>query len=202
MVDVNKTTEELIFDAALSIFQKKGLAGARMQEIADAAGINKSMLHYYYRSKELLFKQVFLLSFKQFSASVIPLLNQPNTWEEKIPLLVAHYISSMQKNPDLPMFVINELRYNPDEFINIVTENRVGNTLFIQQLKEGMEKGFIRPIRPIQVMVSIISETVFPFIAQPMINYMTHVQETSWEVFIETRQAVIPEMLIKYLKEF
>lgn len=110
MVEEQKTTEGLIFDAALQVFQRKGLAGARMQEIADEAGINKSMLHYYFRSKELLFKEVFLLSFKQFIASVVPVLNQEIPWEEKIPLLVEHYILSIQKNPDLPIFIINELR--------------------------------------------------------------------------------------------
>ncbi|WP_158795769.1 TetR/AcrR family transcriptional regulator [Pedobacter sp. L105] len=202
MVEEQKSTEELIFNAALSVFQRKGLAGARMQEIADEAGINKSMLHYYFRSKELLFRQVFLMSFKQFSASIIPLLNQPVSWEEKIPLVAGHYISSMQKNPDLPLFIINELRHHPDEFVNIVTHNGIRDTLFISQLKEGIEKGEIRKIQPIQVMVSIISETVFPFIARPMLMHMTKLLDTNWDTFIENRKEIISEMLIKYLKEF
>ena len=52
MTNAEKITEEKIFDAATQIFEKKGLAGARMQEIADLAGINKAMLHYYFRSKD------------------------------------------------------------------------------------------------------------------------------------------------------
>ena len=55
----NQDTEGQILDAAKNVFQKKGMDGARMQEIADAAGINKAMLHYYYRSKQLLFEAVF-----------------------------------------------------------------------------------------------------------------------------------------------
>ena len=51
-------TETLILKAAKHIFQQKGMVGARMQEIADEAGINKAMLHYYYRSKQLLFEAV------------------------------------------------------------------------------------------------------------------------------------------------
>src|ERR1700761_3412710 len=107
MVD-NLNTENQIFEAALKVFHKKGLAGARMQEIADEAGINKSMLHYYFRSKEQLFSQVFLQSFKKFMGSVLPILNEPNTWEEKIPLVIDHYVNVLQSNPDLPLFVINE----------------------------------------------------------------------------------------------
>lgn len=202
MVEEIKSTERLIFDAALAIFQRKGLAGARMQEIADEAGINKAMLHYYFRSKELLFREVFLLSFKQFSASVIPILNESNSWEEKIPLLIHHYLSTMQKNPDLPMFIINELRYNPDEFVNIVSGNGIKDTLFIKQLKEGMEKGEIRQIQPLQVLVTVISETVFPFIARPMLKAMTSIQDAGWDTFINNREHIIEEMLISYLKKF
>ena len=58
-MSVEKETEEKIFEAARLIFQERGFEGARMQEIADKANINKSMLHYYYRSKDNLFFEVF-----------------------------------------------------------------------------------------------------------------------------------------------
>jgi TetR/AcrR family transcriptional regulator len=58
MVKDHKDTEEKILDAAKDVFQKKGMTGARMQEIADKAGINKALLHYYYRTKEKLFEKV------------------------------------------------------------------------------------------------------------------------------------------------
>jgi TetR/AcrR family transcriptional regulator len=116
-------TENQILEAALKVFHKKGLAGARMQEIADEAGINKSMLHYYFKNKEQLFGQIFMQSFKRFIGGILPLLNEQNTWEEKIPVIIEHYANVMQNNPDLPLFVINELRQNPEGFISIVKEN-------------------------------------------------------------------------------
>src|ERR1700753_1981001 len=122
MVD-NNTTESQIFEAALKVFHKKGLAGARMQEIADEAGINKSMLHYYFRSKEQLFSQIFLQSFKRFVGGILPLLNATNTWEEKIPTIIEHYATVMENNPHLAVFVINELRQNAVSFGDIVKEN-------------------------------------------------------------------------------
>jgi AcrR family transcriptional regulator len=54
-----ENTEERILDAAKKVFMQKGSAGARMQDIADAAGINKALLHYYFRSKEKLFEVIF-----------------------------------------------------------------------------------------------------------------------------------------------
>jgi TetR/AcrR family transcriptional regulator len=202
VVDDKKTTETLIFEAALRVFQKKGLAGARMQEIADEAGINKSMLHYYFRSKELLFRQIFLQSFKQFIGSIIPLMNQDVTWEEKIHLLIEHYASIMQKNPDLPLFIFNELKNNPEEFISIVKENTITETLFIRQIKQGIESGKIRKISPQQILITINSGIIFPFMAQPMVKYMASLHDTDWDSFITDRKRIIEEMLIKYLKEF
>ncbi len=74
MVNAKKSgksdTEEQILKAARKLFENKGFNGARMQEIADEAGINKSLLHYYFRSKEGLFDQIFLEAFKDFWPSI------------------------------------------------------------------------------------------------------------------------------------
>jgi AcrR family transcriptional regulator len=64
------TTEQKILEAARQVFLKKGWNGARMQEIADEAGINKALLHYYYRSKDKLFEAVFNEIFTQFITKV------------------------------------------------------------------------------------------------------------------------------------
>ena len=53
------TTEQKILDAAEVVFHEKGFDGARMQEIADKATINKGLLHYYFKSKDALFDAIF-----------------------------------------------------------------------------------------------------------------------------------------------
>ncbi|TFH46253.1 MAG: TetR/AcrR family transcriptional regulator, partial [Bacteroidia bacterium] len=57
--ETDMLTEEKIFNAATAVFEEKGFAAARMKEIADKAGINKALLHYYFHSKDQLFKAVF-----------------------------------------------------------------------------------------------------------------------------------------------
>jgi TetR/AcrR family transcriptional regulator len=202
MVEHANTTENQIFEAALKVFHKKGLTGARMQEIADEAGINKSMLHYYFRSKEQLFGQVFLQSFKKFMGSVLPLLNEQNTWEEKIPLVIEHYAQVLQNNPDLPLFVINELRHNSEGFQSFIKDGPMLNTVFIMQLKQAMQNKEIRQVHPMQIWLTITSGIIFPFIAEPMLKITINSQGTTWESFIEDRKKVIADMVIKYLKDF
>ena len=63
----NDSTEEKILAAARKIFTTQGMSGARMQDIADEAGINKAMLHYYFRDKEKLFELIFLQEAEKFS---------------------------------------------------------------------------------------------------------------------------------------
>jgi TetR/AcrR family transcriptional regulator len=202
MVEHINATENQIFEAALKVFHKKGLAGARMQEIADEAGINKSMLHYYYRSKEQLFGQVFMQSFRNFMGSVLPLLNQQNTWEEKIPIVIEHYTQQMQSTPDLALFVINELRQNGQGFLSFIKDSPMLNTVFVTQLKQAMQNGEIRPVHPMQIWITITGGIIFPFIAEPMLKTTINLQEISWDGFIEDRKKIIADMVIKYLKDF
>jgi len=201
MVENLNNTETQIFDAALKVFHKKGLAGARMQEIADEAGINKSMLHYYFRSKEQLFSQVFLLSFKKFMGSVLPLLNEANTWEEKIPVIIDHYAQVMQSSPHLAVFVINELRQNVESFSSFIKDSPFLTSVFIAQLKQAMQNGEIKTMQPMQIWLTITSNIIFPFIAEPMLRMTINFQDSGWDDFIADRKKIVADMLILYLKD-
>lgn len=196
-------TEQQILDAAYRVFQKKGKAGARMQEIADEAGINKSMLHYYFRNKESLFRKIFLQSFSEFLGSVIPMMNNTQTnWQDKARVLTSHYIAFMRQRPDLPLFVINEINQDPSGFFNILKiESVLLQTTFFAQLHEAAINGEIRKIHPLQVFVSIVSGVIFPFIAAPMIKQAASLSDTDWDTFMNERGIIVQEMVITFLEK-
>ena len=87
------TTEEKIFNAARIVFQKKGFAGARIQEIADEAGINKAMLHYCFKNKELLFQAVFMNAFSQLAPQINEIFKSNDSVFDKIRKFTHSYIS-------------------------------------------------------------------------------------------------------------
>ncbi len=197
----DKCTESVIFQAAIKIFQKKGLAGARMQEIADEAGINKSMLHYYFRNKEKLFLEVFRSSLREFTGGLYSILDQDGPWEDSIRKLCGYYIDFLTKNPDLPMFLINEMHQQPEEYLKIVQGDEcILKTKFFQQLKDGMEKGEIRKADLSHLYVSLISSIVFPFISGPMIQRTGDICLGEWPKFLKERNNFVSDMLIIYLK--
>lgn len=86
----NSSTEEKILNAAIRVFQKKGMAGSRMQEIADEANINKAMLHYYFRNKQRLFEAVFAQAFSKLAPQLNLIFNsEENVFEKSKNLLPA-----------------------------------------------------------------------------------------------------------------
>jgi TetR/AcrR family transcriptional regulator len=143
----NQDTEGQILNAAENVFQKKGMDGARMQEIADEAGINLAMLHYYYRSKQLLFEAVFSNAFSLLAPQLNKILNDDSSIKEKVQNFTHNYITFISKHPYIPNFIIQELNRNP-KFFEKIQQNAAFPTLekFKNQVSAEVEKGILKPI--------------------------------------------------------
>lgn len=195
------TTEEKIFNAARIVFQKKGFAGARMQEIADEAGINKAMLHYCFKNKELLFQAVFMNAFSQLVPQINEIFNSRDSVFEKIRKFTHSYISFVILNPYLPPFVIQEMNNNPEFVLSFLeNENRPNPALLIAQIEKEIASGIIKPINPKHLLMNLISMTVFPFAAQMMIKGMLQISDTEFNQMMEERKTSIAEQIINSIK--
>ncbi len=113
----DQTTEEKILVASKKIFLTKGLDGARMQDIADEAGINKAMLHYYFRSKDKLFEHIFTEVAGHFLPKIIAILASEKTVFEKIETFCNEYINQVIQTPYVPIFILNEINKQPEAFL-------------------------------------------------------------------------------------
>src|SRR6185436_6737613 len=107
-------TEQRILDAARTVFLQHGTAGARMQEIAQEAGVNQALLHYYFRSKERLAQAVFQQMASRLFPALIQTLASDISLDEKIDRLVAIYLDNLSKSPFLPGYLISELHHHPE----------------------------------------------------------------------------------------
>jgi TetR/AcrR family transcriptional regulator len=196
------TTEEKIFNAARIVFQKKGFAGARMQEIADEAGINKAMLHYCFKNKQLLFEAVFMNAFSQIAPQINAIFNSDETVFEKITQFTQSYISFVILNPFLPPFVIQEMNNNP-EFVTrfFKNKNTPNPSLLIEQIQKEIEAGIIKPIDSKQLVLDIFAMTVFPFAAHMMVKGILHVNDLEFNQMMEERKTTIAEQIINSIKK-
>ena len=197
----SNTTESAILDAAKGIFERKGMAAARMQEIADEAGINKSMLHYYYRSKQLLFEAVFKSAFSMLAPQLNEIINADTSIFEKISNFSSNYISFVIKHPYLPNFIIQELNRNPDFVKKLVAEKNFPNTSkFKQQVNEKVAEGIIKPIKAEQLFINIISLNLFPFIGAPLLKGFVNVNDEAYKQLMEERKTEVADFIINAIK--
>lgn len=195
-------TEDHILKAAQVIFQTKGMDGARMQEIADKANINKAMLHYYYRSKQLLFEAVFNKAFSLLAPELNSILNDDSSIEDKIKNFTDNYIRFMIKHPYLPGFIIQELNRNPKFIEKLKSNVSFPNiTKFKTQVKNDIENGTIIPISAEQLFINILSLNVFPFVASPLIKALVNVNDKTYEALLEARKKDVSDFIINAIKK-
>ena len=196
------TTEEKIFEAAFRVFQLKGFKGARMQEIADEAGINKAMLHYCFKNKELLFEAVFMNAFGKLAPQINEIFKSQDSIFEKIKKFTDSYISFVMNYPFLPQFIIQEMNNNP-EFVTkfLKKENRPDPTKLIHQIENEIKLGILKPINPKQLLIDIFSMTVFPFAAQALLKVMIQVSNEEFMQLMEERKKYIYEQIITSIKK-
>lgn len=201
-MQTTNTTEQQIIEAARKIFMHRGLAGARMQDIADEAGINKAMLHYYYRSKDKLFDIVFTEAVEMLLSRVSAIFTADLLLEDKIQSVIGSYIGSIAENPYLPLFIMNEINQNPDRIVQrfVNTPSFPNIQGFVLLLKEEMEKGTIRRVDPVQLMISVISMCVFPFVAKPLLKAVFHIDDPAFRQFIEERKAFVSSFVLNALR--
>jgi len=199
----DKGAEERILAAARKVFTTKGMAGARMQDIADEAGINKALLHYYFRDKDKLFETVFLVEAQRFFPKINTIFSSDAPLFEKIQNFVNEYIDELLENPYLPWFVINELHRDPDQFMYKVWGNnnlpRPGK--FLEQVEKEIKKGKIKKIHPLHLLMNLLSMTIFPFVARPMITRNLGLGETQFRRVMEQRKKEIPKFIIDAIKK-
>ncbi|WP_339887903.1 TetR/AcrR family transcriptional regulator [uncultured Flavobacterium sp.] len=196
-----ETTEQQILDAAKTVFQAKGMDGARMQEIADEAGINKAMLHYYYRSKEILFEAVFKSAFLLLAPQLNAVLNDDSSIEEKIKNFTFNYVSFMMKHPYLPNFIIQELNRKED-FILKLKENTGFPNLekFKTKVESEVSQGILNPIEADQLFVNIIALNIFPFLGKPLIKAFADKDDKAFQEFVDCRKTEVANFIINSIK--
>ena len=199
----DKEAEEKILAAARKVFMTKGMAGARMQDIADEAGINKALLHYYFRDKDKLFEVVFLAEAQKFFPKINTIFKSDAPLFEKIENFVNEYIDEMLENPYLPWFVMNELHRDADQFMYKIwgKDNLPKPGKFLVQIEQEIRSGRIKKISPVHLLMNMISMTIFPFVGKPMLIRNLRLTEKQFSEIMEQRKKEIPKFIIDSIKK-
>ena len=202
-------TEQKILDAARTVFIRQGTSGARMQEIAQEAGVNQALLHYYFRSKERLAQAVFQQLASRLFPALIQTLASDVSLDEKIDRLVGIYLDNLSKSPFLPGYLVSELHHHPERIDQLLSLTGAGTPAQVMpailgrlgaQIDAAVAAGTMRPITPQQFAVNIISLCIFPFAARPLISAVFAMDDAAFARFIEERKRELPIYIRNALK--
>jgi TetR/AcrR family transcriptional regulator len=198
MTDSDKLTEERIFEAATEVFVDKGMDGARMQDIASRADINKALLHYYFRTKDQLFNAVFEMIARKIIKKFAPVFDENLSLEEKIRFFFGQHITFLQENPKLPGFILNELNRNPARIRKLLQNVDFENlwSLFYNQHKDDLIKYNISKASMPQLMISVVAMSVFPFAARGILEGLLGKSGIDFNEFMEERKKFAADFVI------
>jgi TetR/AcrR family transcriptional regulator len=200
-----KPTEEAILDAAMKVFTRRGYAAARTAEIAREAGINRALLHYYYRDKETIFNLIFETRFHEFFSGVFIIFQSDVDLESKIHELINHEINTFSKHPHLAQFVIGEIAQYPERLVEygkkLNLNPQVAIQTFEKQVRAAVEAGRIRKIEWRQLLMNIMSLCIYPFVARPIIRTLMEVDEATFSEMMQVRKTELYEFIINAIKK-
>ncbi len=198
-----QNTEKRILEAAKEVFTEEGKAGAKMQMIADRAGINKSLLHYYYRSKDKLFAAVFKFAFGKMASKIFDIFKSDEDFFTQLDLFVENYLTTLINNPFLPMFILGELNKRHNNIAaELIMQTDVNIDIFEELVQSEIKKGTIKKIEGKKLFINILALCVFPIIARPLIEpIIFNNNNEAYKNYIKNRKDEIMQIVLNMIRK-
>ena len=202
----NDNMELRIREVAQQLFFEQGYAATSTTQIAKEVGCTQALVHYYYRTKENLFRQIFLEQVLAALNVIGRSLANEESFDRFIEQAISMYFDELSSNPRLPYFVLEELVNNPERR-KYMREKFVKNPtyamLYMQfdaRLKQEQQAGHITKIDPFDLMITIASLTVFTFVSLPMFQDLLSQTDDQVRDYIAHRKSEVIRMVKKILK--
>ena len=187
-------TELKIVASAEKLFYQKGKAGTSMQDIADDAGINRTLLNYYFRTKDQLFEAVFRKALAHIVPNLAAMFKSDMGFEELVPKVIHSIIDTMIAHPQIPIFVLQELSSNPDRMPQVMKDMGVDPELVIRKVEDKAHF--------MQLIINLISLCIFPFAARPVFTGLFFNGDN--EAFLAAmyqRKEILPQMFLNLMSQ-
>jgi len=205
-MNTNDNMELRIREVAQELFFKQGYALTSTTQIAKEVGCTQALVHYYYRTKENLFRQIFLEQIQAALSVIGQSLMNEDSFDKFIEHAISMYFDALMSNPRLPFFVLEELVSNPArrQYLrqNFIKSPSYG-MLYMQfdaRLRKEQQEGRIAKIEPFDLMMTIVSLTVFTFLAMPVFQDLLAQTDEQVQAFVQHRKAEITRFVLKGLK--
>ena len=196
MNQLKEDTEKKIIKAAREVFIEKGLEGARMQEIADRAGINKALLHYYFRSKDKMFDAVFQDIAREIISVFSEKLQSESNVQEMLKSFIGFYNGVFRQNPYLPQFFFHEIWQHPDKLALFMKSQAIDPAKIIAENKDKIPKSEDTEFFIEHMIANVLGMTLFPHIARPLFQRLLFENDTvAYDEFLSERTDFLVKLI-------
>ena len=188
-------TEKHIKDTAKRVFFGEGRFNATTQEIADAAGVNRTLINYYFRSRNNLFDIVFQDAQLKEQERTEQIVFSDLPLKEKMSRHLDMFFEQAKKYPYLEIYMVTQM----NQGCVYKDQEKMGNMLdkFYLEISLEMEKGTIEKMRPEQFLLNFVSLTSFPISMRPLLQETMGYTQEQYDQILEERKEIILNMLFK-----
>lgn len=202
----DQNMELKILESAEKLFLEQGFLKTTTGQIAQLAGCNQALVHYYYRTKEQLFERVYEQKIQLLFSNFIAEVETCDSFEESITRMVRMHFRFLKENPMLPSFLLNECLNNPLERMSAL---KAKLSVLIPTVKRRLEEtlnreiaaGNIRPISVLDLLFSIISLNVMPFLVMPLFQTLSGSSDEEMQTLLAHREEETVNLILARLKK-
>ena len=193
-------TEQHIRDTAKRIFLTEGRMMATTQDIADAAGVNRTLLHYYFRSREALFHIVFVEALTKLRQRIHSVIGSELPFRQKIENLVEVFYEELNESPYLETFIALQLNEDPEKYDELFTQlpggkERMKN--FFKEIQTQMDEQAIPTMKPVNFFMNLFALMAYPFVAKPIYLKMFSLNDGAYCKLLAERKSMIVSQLFR-----
>ncbi len=200
----DSNAEQQILEAAETLFLEKGFALTSTTEIAKVAGCNQALVHYYFRTKEKLFEAIFEKKAHLFFSVIFQDENTDKSFEQRLQETIEAHFDIVAANSKIPFLFINELTTNQQRLITLsgefVSVREVAFRKIEQELQAEIKKGTIRPMKLIDLLITVISLNLTLFLVKPIIKVITNISDEDFQKLIAHRKEENVKIILNSLK--
>lgn len=196
--------EEQILLVAKELFMQYGYEGVSTTQVAKAVGCNQALVHYYYRTKQNLFKIICQQEIQKMLKILADIPQEDISFENFIEKIIEAQIGFLKNNPDAPFFIIGELRHNSEvlkmmkELFSEFGKEIVGKIRLFVQMKQS--KGELKDISIEDLLIDIVSLDVMSFVGQVLFTQILEMDSQTQEAFLERRKTHIKKLILSNIK--
>ena len=185
-------TEQLIKDTAKRIFFSEGKLHATTQDIADAAGVNRTLVNYYFRSRDILFEQVALEAREEMSTVLDHVFTAQLAFKEKLQQLINVFMDQAMKFPYREVYIVTELNRTDKA---VPEEKKVRIKAFLKEINDEMNAGKIKKMDPRQFLMNLFSLMAYPLITNCLNKSIYNINDSEYLRLMKDRKKLIFEMI-------